>query len=141
MITEKMKNIIFYLRNKIDIQMKEYDLTTVQILLLQYLYLNQDKIIIQKDLCDYLSLKHSTVIDILERLEKKELISKKTDYKALITITEKGKKLVESVGAKKGFIEDKLLDGFSKKDIELLNDYLERIDKNVKNNFLTGGCI
>ena len=135
MITEKMKNIVFYVRNKIDIQMKEYDLTTVQILLLQYLYLNQDKTIIQKDLCDYLSLKHSTVIDILERLEKKELISKKTDYKALITITEKGKKLVESVGAKKGFIEDKLLDGFSKKDIELLNDYLERIDKNVKNNF------
>ncbi len=135
MITEKMKNIVFYVRNKIDIQMKEYDLTTVQILLLQYLYLNQDKTIIQKDLCDYLSLKHSTVIDILERLEKKELISKKTDYKALITITEKGKNLVESVGAKKGFIEDKLLDGFSKKDIELLNDYLERIDKNVKNNF------
>ena len=135
MITEKMKNIVFYVRNKIDIQMKEYDLTTVQILLLQYLYLNQDKTIIQKDLCDYLSLKHSTVIDILERLEKKELISKKTDYKALITITEKGKNLVESVGTKKGFIEDKLLDGFSKKDIELLNDYLERIDKNVKNNF------
>ena len=65
MITEKIKKIFFCVKNNVNDKMKSYDLTAAQIILLEYLYENNEKIIIQKDLCDYLSLKHSTVISIL----------------------------------------------------------------------------
>jgi len=41
--------------------------------------------------------------------------------------------LVESVGATTGFVENNLLKGFSKEDIEKLNKYLDRIYSNINN--------
>lgn len=77
MITEKIKKIFFEIKNNVNNQVKPYDLTAVQIITLNYLYDNNKKIVIQKNICDFLSLKHSTVINILKRLEEKELITKK----------------------------------------------------------------
>lgn len=80
--------------------MKPYDLTATQIMLLMYLYEQRGKKVIQKEICEHLSLKHSTIISALKRLEDKQLVSKKAVYKSEISITEKGAKLVETVGAK-----------------------------------------
>ena len=134
MITEKMKNIVFYLKKSIDNKMRKYDLTTVQILILKYLKDNMDKEVIQKDICDHLSLKHSTVISIIKRLEDKKLVSKETSKNAVIRITKKGIDLSEKIGIKNGFIEDKILDGFTEEEINALSKQLDRIYENVKNN-------
>ena len=134
MITEKMKNIVFYLKKSIDNKMRKYDLTTVQVLILKYLKDNIGKEVIQKDICDHLSLKHSTVISILKRLEDKELVSKETSKNAVIRITKKGIDLSEKIGIKNSFIEDKLLDGFTEEEINVLSKQLDRIYENVKNN-------
>lgn len=115
--------------------MRVYDLTTVQVLLLNYLNENKNKEIIQRDICERLSLKHSTIIKILKRLESKGLIVKKTKYRSIINITDKGKKLIESLEIKNGFIENKLLDGFSNKELELLSIFLDRISKNIEEKF------
>lgn len=133
MITEKMKNIVFYIKTDVDNKMRKYNLTTVQILLLEFLNNNRDKEIIQKDICEHLSLKHSTIINILKRLESKELITKKTNYKSVISITDKGKELLKKLGVKTGFIEDILLNGFTKEEIEVLSSQLDRMFKNVSN--------
>ena len=133
MITEKIKKIFFLIRKDINEKMRPYNLTAAQILLLKYLDMNDGKVLIQKDICNYLSLKHSTVIGILKRLEAKELIIKKTNHKSEITITEKGKKIIRSAGVKKGFVEDNLLKGFSKEEKEQLDDYLDRIYSNINN--------
>ena len=131
MITEKIKKIFFIIRNDVNEKMKHYDLTAAQILLLKYLNTNSGKMVIQKDICDYLSLKHSTVIGILKRLEAKQLITKKTNYKSEISITEKGRELLLSAGIEQGFVENNLLNGFNKEEIIQLNDYLDRIYSNL----------
>ena len=131
MITEKIKKIFFEVKNNLNENMKKYNLTATQILILGYLNEKKEDTIIQKDLCDYLSLKHSTVISILRRLEIKGLIIKKTNYKSEIEITEKGVELVKLVGVQKGFVEDKLLEGFNEKEIKQLNDFLDRIYSNI----------
>ena len=77
MISEKMKVIVYYIKKELDKKMKQYDLTAVQFMILSYLYDNQNQVIIQKDICNHLSLKHSTIINILKRLEIKKLITKK----------------------------------------------------------------
>ena len=133
MITEKIKKIFFIIKNDVNEKMKPYNITAAQILLLRYLQLNKGKMIIQKDICDYLCLKHSTVIGILKRLEEKELIIKKTNYRSEISITEKGKKIIDSAGIEKGFVEKNLLKGFSKEEIKQLDSYLDRIYSNISN--------
>ena len=133
MITEKIKKIFFNIKTDVNDKMKPYNLTAAQVILLEYLHENKGKIIIQKDLCEYLSLKHSTVISILKRLESKELITRKTNYKSEISITKKGIELIESTGIKKGFIENRLLKGFTKKEIEELSKYLDRLYSNISN--------
>lgn len=133
MITEKIKVIFFNIKKNVNTKMKPYNLTASQIILLNYLYENKEKEMFQKDVCEFLSLKHSTVISILKRLEGKELITKKTDYKSVITITKKGIELLETIGIKKGFVENNILKGFSKEERELLSNYLDRIIINMKN--------
>jgi DNA-binding MarR family transcriptional regulator len=134
MITEKMKNIVFHMKKEVDNNLRKYNLTTVQLLLLMYLKENRDKEIIQKDICECLSLKHSTVIEILKKLEEKGYIHKETYYKSVLTITDEGLKVIDKVGAKKGFIEDKLLEGFTKEEIDKLSVLLDRIYENTLKN-------
>ena len=133
MITEKIKKIFFEIKKEVNNEMRPFDLTASQIIALKYLYENENNIIIQKDICEFLSLKHSTVISILKRLEEKELIIKKTYYNSEVSITKKGKRLVESVGATTGFVDNRLLKDFSKEEIEKLNNYLDRIYSNINN--------
>ena len=79
MITEKIKVVFFKIKNDVNDMMKKYNLTAVQVILLEYLYENNEKVIIQKDICEHLALKHSTVIGILKRLEalKEQIINLK----------------------------------------------------------------
>lgn len=70
-ITEKIKKIFFEIKNDVNRKMKPFDLIASQIITLKYLYENDKNIVIQKDICEYLSLKHITVNNILKRLEEK----------------------------------------------------------------------
>lgn len=133
MITERIKYIFFSMKNDVNKKMKIYDLTAVQALLLEYLYENIDNVIIQKEICEHLSLKHSTVINVLKRLEIKGLIIKKTNYKSEISITEKGIELLNNAGIKKGFFENRLLKGFTKEEIDTLSNFLDRLYSNINN--------
>ena len=122
------------MKKELDNNLRKYNLTTVQLLLLMYLKENRDKQVIQKDICERLSLKHSTVIEILKKLEYKGYIHKETKYKSILTITKEGLKVIDKVGAKKGFIEDKLLEGFTKEEIDKLSIQLDRIYENTIKN-------
>lgn len=133
MITEKIKKIFFSIKNDVNDKMKQYNLTAAQIIILEFLRESKDQVIILKDLCEYLSLKHSTVISILKRLETKELITRKTNYKSEISITNKGIELIELVGIKRGFIENRFLKDFSEEEIKTLSGYLDRLYSNINN--------
>ena len=133
MITEKIKKVFFSMKNDLNDKMKKYDLTAVQVLLLEFLHENNENTIIQKDICEHLMLKHSTVINILKRLESKGLITKKTNYRSELSITEEGIKLIESADIKKWFFENRLLKGFTEEEIDDLSNYLDRLYSNINN--------
>ncbi len=123
------------MKKEVDNNLRKYNLTIVQLLLLMYLKENRDKEVIQKDICERLSLKHSTVIEILKKLETKGYIHKETKYKSVLTITKEGLEILDKVGTKRGFVEDKLLNGFSKEDIDKLSVQLDKMYENLKGNY------
>ena len=55
-------------------QLKKLDITDSQMRTLMYLLKRRDETVIQKDIERFLGLKHSTVIGLLHRMEKKELV-------------------------------------------------------------------
>ncbi len=132
MITEKMKKIVFLLKKDIDNSLKKYNLTTVQLLILMGLNQNRNKKVIQKDICELLELKHSTVIEILKKLEGKRYIHIEKNYRSYLSITDEGRKVLKKIGVKKGFVEDKLLDGFTEEEINKLSEQLDRMYKNIE---------
>ena len=134
MISEKMKCIVYSIKKELDNKMRQYNLTAVQFMILGYLYDNKDTEIIQKDICNHLTLKHSTVINILKRLEQKGLIIKNTNRKAIISITDKGIKLLNTIGIKGGYVEEKLLEGITEKERKNLSIQLDKMYKNIKDN-------
>lgn len=135
MICEKIKNIAYYMRYAHDNSLRKYNLTSTQFLVLEYLIKNEGKDIIQKDICDYLELKHSTVIGIIKRLESKKLILKEKGRKTnQISINNTGRKLFNEVSDIKSRYEEILLKGFNKSDITKLSKQLDIMYSNIKNN-------
>ena len=67
LICEKMKNVVNYTKTKFNNDLKKLNLTASQYVVLKYLIQNEGNKIIQKDIGEYLVLKHSTVIGIINR--------------------------------------------------------------------------
>lgn len=127
MIVEKMKNIVNYSKTKFNNDLKEYDLTASQYVVLKYLINNEGKNIIQKDIGEFLVLKHTTIIGIIKRLEQKGLIKKESKHTSIITITSKGKKLYESIGDYEALINHDVLKSLNKQEKENLSELLIKI--------------
>ena len=125
MICEKMKNIVNYTKTKFNNDLRKYNITAAQFLVLKYLLKNEGKKISQKEICEYLFLKHTTVNGIMKRLEEKKLIEKQTNHVSNIKITTKGKKLYESIGDYEENIEKHILQKFNSSDIKKLSSMLD----------------
>lgn len=131
MVVEKMKNIVNYTKTKFNNDLKQFNLTASQYVVLKYLIQNEGKQIIQKDIGNYLVLKHSTVIGIINRLEEKELIKKETKHTSIISITSKGKKLYESIGDYEMGIEKNTLSSLNKQEKQQLSILISKIYNDV----------
>ena len=62
------------LTRNMNSQIKRLDITDSQMRTLMYLLRHRDETVIQKDIEHFLGLKHSTVIGLLHRMEKKKLV-------------------------------------------------------------------
>ncbi len=78
---ENDNQICFYLKRINDFlieganaHLKKLDLTFEQFHLLMYVLNGKDRTVLQKDIEHYFRLKHPTVIGLLKRMEKKDLI-------------------------------------------------------------------
>ncbi len=131
MVVEKMKNIVNYTKTMFNNDLKQFNLTASQYVVLKYLIQNEGKQIIQKDIGNYLVLKHSTVIGIINRLEEKELIKKETKHTSVISITSKGKELYESIGDYEATIEKNTLRSLNKQEKQQLSTLISKIYNDV----------
>lgn len=77
----QLKQVSERCRHRFDRQLESMGLTFSQFALIHFLAHNQEGRVTKKDIGDALELKHSTIIGILNRLEKKGLVRFGTDEK------------------------------------------------------------
>ena len=118
--------------------LKPYNITGVQARVLFYINHNSHKgNIFQKDIQNHLKLTNPTVTGIVQRLEEKQLIKRFTSdedsrYKCHV-LTDKGLDVVKSLSDfATNKVEKRILNGFSKDDIQMFTSLLLRVLSNLE---------
>ena len=129
LIDQKMKS-------RVNNMLKEYDLTQTQMRILFYLNENSGRPISQKDICDFLMVKHTSLIDVLKRLESKGFIERRAnkDNARLncVSITDSGLQVIEKAALHKQETESLITQGMTQTDKEQLVCYLKLILSNIE---------
>ncbi len=113
---------------------KQYDITSSQMDLLDYLDQKEPKAASQKEIVDYLKLSYATVSGLIGRLEAKGYlcrVSSKEDKRAnLIMLTGQAEQLFERCGEHMGARDRALTRDFTQEEKEQFVYLLEKILKN-----------
>lgn len=135
MICEQVKKLTLYMKTQLDNKLRKYNLTATQFIVLEYLVENEGESIIQKDICELLEIKHTTVVGIIKRLEEKGLITRtKNKQSKIINITSKGRDLYNRLSGRRYDVEEILLNGFTKEEIQDMEEKLNKMYANIKGN-------
>ncbi|MBC1522130.1 MarR family transcriptional regulator [Listeria aquatica] len=106
----------------------QFDLTSTQMAIIDYLVNNENKEILQKDLEKEFSIQRSTATVLLQRMEKKELVyrkaSKKDARQKSIHLSEHAHKLSTKVSKYMELQQKQLEKRFSKETIDLFEEIL-----------------
>lgn len=129
------------LHKQLFASVKDTELTLGQPKVLDYLKNHNGAV--QKEIASSCHIEPASLTSILNGMEKKGLIIRKmqNDNRRAFSIflTEKGKELMERVDFEFKKIDNKCLSGFSEEEKIVLNEYLERIYKNLHNNKMANG--
>lgn len=131
----KLKSINNQLKKRLCKDGQYMQLTSTQMHILKYLCTHQDSVIYQKDILNEFDLSNATVSGIISRLEAKGFVfcahsDSDSRYKQ-ICITEKALGCHLAVCENIVQLEERLIDGFTKEEIQKLHEYLDRIQKNL----------
>ena len=114
------------------------DLTNVKGWTMVFIYRMQEKglEVYQKDIEQEFNISRSTATELLQNLEQNDFLTREvslTDGRLKrIVLKDKAIKLQEAVIETFNQVENKLLDGFSREEQEILFNYLGRIRKNLE---------
>lgn len=90
----------------------------------------------QKDIEVAFGITRSTTSTVISLMEKKNLLERIVNpddaRSRIIRVTEKGKEYVDKIKEEILTAENKLLDGFSVKEVDLFFSFIERINLNMK---------
>lgn len=113
---------------------RQYDVTSSQMDLLDYLDQREQKAASQKEIVDYLQISYATVSGLIKRLENKGYVrrtSSKEDKRAnLIVLTDKAGQLFEKCSEHMGARDRYLMRDFTQEEREQFVYLLEKILKN-----------
>lgn len=131
-----LKQINNMLEANINERLREYGITITQLDVLIYLYRNNDKAVSQKDICEFLKVKHTSLIDVLKRLESKLLIRRTANKDNArfncVSLTDKAKSLVKSMENNRENMNHIVYSGFSDDEIRQLEYLLNKIINNLE---------
>ncbi len=137
-----LKKIHILLERKRNYEYREYNLTSTQLDIVEYLYFNQTG---KNTLCDiaaFFGVQHTSVIHVVKILEKKELICRKESSGCSrsrpILLTQSGKDIMQNHLAHSTDYEALLFAGIPKPDMEALERALRQIYENLQHD--TGGA-
>lgn len=131
--TVKQLNNIMEMR--FNHSLKQWDLTSSQFSVIMYLLHNQDREINQKMIEEAFLLKGPTVTGIVKRLVEKDFIRRRPDPQDrrinYLELTEKGQALEAIVCTEITHLETETLQGISEEHLDLLEELLDQILKNI----------
>lgn len=132
-----IKELNTSLENNFNKYFKKYKLTSSQMDILMFLFRNEDKIVNQRDIENYLGLTNPTIAGTLFRLEKKGFIRRKRGledkrYKE-IYLTEKSRKLKYVIFEYIKNNDNKMFADISKEEKENLKNIIVKLIKNLQN--------
>lgn len=115
---------------------EEADITAMQGWILGYLYENEDKNIYQKDIEERFSIRRSTGTNLLQLMEKRELIKRqsvKEDARLKKIIpTQKSLAIHQRMRKRLGRFEEELLKGVTKEEIQQLYLTIDKLKQNIQ---------
>ena len=121
-------------RCHLDRETRRYGLTPVQSRAILFLHCHPGAK--QRQLEEFLHVKPSTVNGIVERLEQKQMLSRRTDPAdgrcRTLFLTEKGEEHVQTMDRLVAEMEEKGRRGFAPEEEKLLREALQRIIENMK---------
>ena len=117
-------------------RLKKDDITSAQFHILLFLSGQSGKRVSQKEICDCLDLKHTTVIGLLKRMGEKGLVVSETNadnarYKD-VYLTEKGMRRAAALDENRILVDKQLLDGFSQEEKAEFNRLLLKLKHNIE---------
>lgn len=133
-----LRNIVHSIKNLLDSKLIPYNITNQQARLLGDIaeQLKQEKRICQKDLESAMNLRGSSITSLLQGLEKKGFIIRRSGDEdgrtKLLSITEKGTKLIEEMEGVFQNVESLLLQGMTDAEKEIYQRLLKISYQNIK---------
>lgn len=128
-----IKKISDRLLSELNYNLKKYDITARQLEVLDFI--NELNSVSQKDLSEHLGVKHTTVIELLRKLQEKDFIIKTQNEKNakynVITLTDKGKELAKQLGTFRDEVENIIAKSLGKENKESLIHSLNIVYKNI----------
>ncbi|MBY8914520.1 MarR family transcriptional regulator [Bacillus sp. YC2] len=124
------------LKKRADESIKDLGLNSQQGKIIDYIYKNQDKDLIQKDLADRFHLRGASITSMLQGLEKKGLIERKipadNERQKNIYVLPKAVELIESFNQSFQKVEDEIISVLTEEEQQTLNELLNKINQHLK---------
>lgn len=121
------------LADEFNRRLQENGTTRVQWIAL--FYIGKAGEISQKELSDYMDIKESSMVRLIDRMEKEELVERRKDSEdrriTKIILTDKGKFLKEELMPRGQEFQDDVLKGISKENLEIFKEVLQRMTNNI----------
>lgn len=130
-----IKRISDYIESDANRALEQYGITFSQARVLTFLLKSQGKVVIQKDIEEYLELKHPTVIGILQRMEAKGIIVSEVDpqdkRQKIITLTALAFELEKRITDHVEDAEQRMAEGMTQEELDTIKMLLHKVYKNI----------
>lgn len=121
------------LADEFNRRLQENGTTRVQWIAL--FYIGKAGEISQKELSDYMDIKESSMVRLIDRMEKEELVERRKDSEdrriTKIILTDKGKFLKEDLMPIGQEFQNTVIKGISKENLEIFKEVLQRMIDNI----------
>ncbi|MGK9251886.1 MarR family winged helix-turn-helix transcriptional regulator [Paenibacillus sp. P22] len=123
------------LKKRADESIKELGLNAHQGKIIDYIYKNQDRTIIQKDLADRFHVRGASITSMLQGLEKRGFIERKipanNERQKNIYVLPKAVELIEEFNASFQSVEDQIVQTLTAEEKKTLKEILVKINEGL----------
>lgn len=135
----EVRRLDHVMRNHMEMGVKKEGINEIALMhgwFIRYLYENRNKDVFQKDLEKQFCIARSTVTNIIQLMEEKELVRRefvKSDARLKkVILTQKGIESHEKIEAMITRMNLQMIEGISDKELEVFLDVAEKIRENIE---------